>query len=428
MSITPRFLIKKPNKLGSCLIYMQAIWNGSRLLYSTGESVALNLWDRKRQRMKNNQSTTKDGLNYINDLLNSMESVAVSGYRKESLNGIPTVSQVRKYLDDFFELNMKKEKVEQSIPTLYELIDMFISNKILYKGQPKSIATIKSYKTTLRHLKEFEKEKNFPIRYDTISLQFSYDFISHLRDKGMQQNTLNKNIGVVKAFLSEAVELGYTKCIDFKKKRFGISPKLVDMIYLKEDEILKIYNYDLSHSKSLENVRDAFVIACCTGFRFSDFSTLKTDHIQEIDGELYIKKTTLKTREEVIVPINGIVMEILKKYKDTKNGLPKVVCNQVFNRHIKVVCQLAGLTETGRLSEEPEKQVYECVSTHTARRSFATNAFIAGAAPYDIMKMTSHKSEKSFMRYIRLSKLDAAKRFSKHIQLNKSKATLRVAI
>jgi integrase len=42
-------------------------------------------------------------------------------------------------------------------------------------------------------------------------------------------------------------------------------------------------------------------------------------------------------------------------------------------------------------------------TTHTARRSFATNAFLAGLPTISIMKITGHKSESQFMKYIKVT-------------------------
>jgi integrase len=41
------------------------------------------------------------------------------------------------------------------------------------------------------------------------------------------------------------------------------------------------------------------------------------------------------------------------------------------------------------------------LSTHTARRSFATNLFLSGFPAISIMKITGHTTEKSFMKYIK---------------------------
>ena len=41
--------------------------------------------------------------------------------------------------------------------------------------------------------------------------------------------------------------------------------------------------------------------------------------------------------------------------------------------------------------------------THVARRSFATNAYLAGIPAISIMKFTGHKTESSFLKYIKVN-------------------------
>ena len=80
--------------------------------------------------------------------------------------------------------------------------------------------------------------------------------------------------------------------------------------------------------------------------------------------------------------------------------------------------QKHAFAETGRLATEPTMELWETVSSHTARRSFCTNLYLDGFPTIDIMKISGHRTEKSFMKYIRVSKLDTAMRMSKHIKNN----------
>jgi integrase len=129
----------------------------------------------------------------------------------------------------------------------------------------------------------------------------------------------------------------------------------------------------------------------------------------------------------VIIPCNPIVLKIFERYADNANRWPRAISNQKFNAAIKEACQLAGLIETGRLSTQPGKELYDCISSHTARRSFATNLYLEGFPTLDLMKVTGHKTEKAFLKYIRVSKLDAAKRLNAHIKAMWSRKLLKVA-
>ena len=61
-------------------------------------------------------------------------------------------------------------------------------------------------------------------------------------------------------------------------------------------------------------------------------------------------------------------------------------------------------------SQEKEQRIekWEAVSSHTARRSAATNMFKAGIPSISIMKITGHKTETQFMKYIKVSKEENA--------------------
>ncbi len=77
----------------------------------------------------------------------------------------------------------------------------------------------------------------------------------------------------------------------------------------------------------------------------------------------------------------------------------KTVCNKVgFNELIKTT-----YTKGGKLVQK-EIPKYQLVKTHTARRSFCTNHYVAGKSIQSIMLFSGHKTEGSFYRYIRIEK------------------------
>ena len=95
-----------------------------------------------------------------------------------------------------------------------------------------------------------------------------------------------------------------------------------------------------------------------------------------------------------------------------------------FNLYIKEVAQLAGFTAKGRVANEPDKELWQLISSHTARRSMATNYYLQGFPTIDLMKITGHTTERAFLKYIKVSKLDTAKRLQVHIKKNWSKYLL----
>ena len=180
-----------------------------------------------------------------------------------------------------------------------------------------------------------------------------------------------------------------------------------DVVTLDRDEITQLYVYD-GLTKSEEVVRDLFVVACMTALRFSDFSRLNEENF--IDNMIQIK--TQKTGTLVIIPQSKYVRSLLRKYD---YQLPKCPCIQHFNKVIKTVCRKVGIITKvpyertiglKRISEMVPKWMR--IGSHSGRRSAATNMFLAGIPALRIMKITGHKTEEAFMRYIGLTKEENA--------------------
>jgi integrase len=108
----------------------------------------------------------------------------------------------------------------------------------------------------------------------------------------------------------------------------------------------------------------------------------------------------------------------LKKY----NGeIPRPISNQKMNEYLKELCNIKHFQETvilnkteGGLSFEQKKQKWELVTVHTARRSFATNMFLAEVPAISIMKITGHRTERAFMKYIKITQEQNADKLQLH--------------
>jgi integrase len=86
------------------------------------------------------------------------------------------------------------------------------------------------------------------------------------------------------------------------------------------------------------------------------------------------------------------------------------VSDQKINKHIKEVARLAGITqpvEGAKLIDHRAVVGFypkcDLITTHTARRSAATNMYKAGIPTISIMRITGHTTEKSFMKYIKIT-------------------------
>jgi integrase len=429
------FRLKPVDEEGKCIIYMQFLYNGERLFFSFGEKIKKTDWSTAKERAKNKSVLTSDGEHLLNDLLENLEDVCMTSYKKEKANGIPTPEVLKQHLKDFLNKNLNKDIQDNKF---YELIERFVKGEIKHKGANKAESTIRAYTTTYNLLKQFERDRNYRIGFDTINLDFYYKFVDYLskphkltiknKDRlmeGLMPNTIGTRIKNIKVFMNEAVDLGLTTNMQYKHRKFAVLTEETDAIYLTEKEIIKLYKHDFSNNKRLEQARDLFVFGCFTGLRFSDYSQIKPENVVSIDGKTMIKKVAKKTKTLTIIPSNPVIGNIFFRYG---NSSPKAISNQRFNEYIKEACEKAGLTEVGRLNTHPGKALYESVSSHTCRRSFATNYYLQGFPILDLMKITGHKTQSSFLKYIKMDKLDAAKRLGEHVEKNWSWSELMMKV
>jgi integrase len=419
------FRLKPVDKEGLSNIVLDFAYQKRRLRYEFGQSIKPIDWNDKKQRVKNKLTTTLDGKFALNDLLDNLELTCSRAYSEALKDGIPDPIILKRILDLLINKNHSNSD-DSGKPTLFTLAQRFINGEIKFKGKEKSKETLDNYAAVTKHLKEYQVYSKSRIDFDTIDLDFFYSYVSYLQNvKKLKVNTIAKDIAIIKVFMGEAVDLEYTDNMKFKHKKFSYNEEDTEHVYLTEDELTKLYALKIDNKK-LEEVRDLFIFGAWVGLRFSDFSNIQPENIIQIEGDYFIKTITQKTKELVIIPCNPVIMEIFEKYRDRPNKLPRTISNQKFNDYIKDVCKLAEFNEVGRISARPKDILADLVSSHTARRSFATNYYLQGFPTIDLMKITGHKTEKSFLKYIRVSKLNTAKRLSEHIKANWSKKLMAV--
>lgn len=293
--------------------------------------------------------------------------------------------------------------------TLLEELDVFIDER---EGEVVS-DVIKDYKTLRKHLKSYEQFSEEPLSFDEIDYNFykawtnylAYDYVRRDKLIGLKNNSIGKSVKNLKAFLNHLIRMKKINAIDLSG--FVSIQDEVDHIYLSTEEIGKIMNVDCKGDEDLERVRDFFVIGCFTGLRFSDISRLKPTNFK--NGFLEIRQK--KTSGKVIIPLRKQVLDVLEKYY---YKAPEVD-SFIFNKKIKDLGAQAKINEKvelthrkGNTRESKLYNKYDLISSHTCRRSFCTNAYLDGIDVQLIMKISGHKTEKAFRRYLKISNLEAA--------------------
>ena len=187
------------------------------------------------------------------------------------------------------------------------------------------------------------------------------------------------------------------------------------LISLTSDDVSRIAHFDINtihrnaqYLRTLERVRDQFVLQCNLGQRYSDISRLQPMHF---NGNTF-SIVQQKTGNKCFVPINTLSIDsritfaILEKY-----GYHAPYTGDInnYNSYLHQLLHHIGedfLEEVhidnkinGQIPRETKLR-YQLISSHSARRSFATINTLRNIPRNKILRATGHSSEKAFVRYI----------------------------
>jgi integrase len=424
LSINPIFKLVGRRAARSVNVYVS--YDCSRIVLSTGITVNEADWDSVRQMVRSSDpayKTKREKLNQISEKLEDPVNGIVSVWYAEN-EMMPSILEVKAELKKFLiRMGVKssaKKKTNSKSPqrdladtprTFFYWADEYINGLVSGKerkpdGSLYSKDTIKGYKSSLKNLKEYKPD----LKFQAVNKEFGKKYLSWLFDvKEMKVNSAGKNIRNFKTFMEWAWDKKLHLNRDFDKMPTPVEE--VDAVYCNEEQLKVIAALKLSGTE--EVVRDRFIIGCYTGLRISDLSQLSETNLRE--GQIAIENQ--KTKIKVIINLHPLVKQVLDKW----GGLPDAVADQTFNRIIKEVIKKAGYdgpvevkTSKGGVKNKERHPFHTLVSSHTCRRSCATNMYLAGVPVQDIMKVTGHKSEKSFFMYVKVTLQETADRLKEH--------------
>lgn len=296
------------------------------------------------------------------------------------------------------------------LPALWEHYARMKDGKVLTKrGGRFAAGSRSSFHTAIAWLSKFESSRQQTL-VTTDLTEVSDEFITYLTFR----TTLSLN-SVHQVTKKLSILFSHLK---FEFVGFKVSEEEVDTVYLDNGEIDQLTSLAPKNSTQ-KQVLIAFLLGCKTGFRFSDLRrVLKAPDkfIAEKNGTVVIRLYQVKGNA------GGVIVPISKERADQVRSLNyKLRTNQSFNKTLHLICREAGLTSKVTISktrnglrEERVFEKWELITSHTARRTFATLAFLAGIPVLRIMKITGHKTEAAFMRYIRISREENAVALAQH--------------
>ncbi|MCF8274932.1 MAG: tyrosine-type recombinase/integrase [Flavobacteriaceae bacterium] len=412
------FFLRDPIATFNSSIHLVCHFNGKRIKMSTELSIKPTMWIQNSMRARIH-ATFKEAKD-INEKLDKYEAA------------------VNKIIYDLKEKNLSvskadfKERIHREVllnsytkdgKSFWFYYDEFVEHQKLHFCP----SIYKDYNNSLRkHLTTVETLYETSITFSSLKQSsdslfhkfynyLAYEALNKDGEKGLAINTIGKNVKCLKAFLHFCFDRDI--CIPFSLKHMVVEQIDTDTVYLTEDEIKKLFELKKLNAKE-KIVRDLFIIGCETGMRYSNFTKLQKDNYQS--GNLVfsqVKSTGLKSK--IIIPLSQNHKAIAESYNYELPN-PNITCFE-FNQTIRSLCKDAGMTNKILIQKLTKKNTtnisYEkhlLVSSHTARRSFCTNKFLNGMPVPAIMKFSGHKTERSFMKYLKLDAEITALKFKEY--------------
>ncbi len=380
------FFLKQTRNLesGKRHIYIRITVDGKSVEISTKVTWPINRWNPKSGRTIGNREDAKTVNAYLDTLANKIyeshkslleankpvTAIAVKNY----LNGLGIEGEKKMLLEEFQAHNNQMEALV---------------------GREYAPLTMKRYKTSLEHTREFiEWKYGAP---DMEIQKLDYEFISEYAfwlktARKCNHNTAMKYLSNVKKIVLLCVRKKWLKKDPFED--FKIKKKEVIRYPLSERE-LKTISEKKFDIERIEQVRDIFLFSCYTGLSYIDTKQLEPGNIAiGIDGEKWLFTARQKTDSPTAVPLLPKALEIIKKYQDhpycrVSGKLLPVISNQKMNAYLKEIADLCNIRKV--------------LTFHIARHTFATTVTLENAVPLEtVSKLLGHRSIRQTQHYAKV--------------------------
>lgn len=279
---------------------------------------------------------------------------------------------------EMVELEYIKKGVEVQLPMLREAVRSHISpaakltdfgKQVVEQSERKNLTKL-NYQTLLNNIERFRKGSLIT----DIDYQFLVSYDKWLRESGIAHNTRISRLRLLRALLNEAKRRDIIHINPFD--RFRIQQMVSKKGFLTVEQVHKLEKLLLKGQE--DKIRDAFLIGCYTGLRFSDVITLRNEHIN--DG--WLTKKMAKTGFIVELPISelfgGKMMQLIEKYDGNIERVTKSLgSNSAVNKTLRSILD--------RIKADPK------ITFHSSRHTFATLLGQSGVQLTTIQKLLGHQ-------------------------------------
>lgn len=252
--------------------------------------------------------------------------------------------------------------------------------------------TIKISPGLIKHLKAASIKD-----WDDVCNKWKLSHFANVVKGAMASSSAHTHFAVFKAFLGkfeDEINLpkGWREILNAKME-------LPMNTYLTKDEV-EAFGEAYVENDMERTVRDGFYVSCKTGLRHSDLVKLTPANFDARgDGSYILSYVSKKTRIQSNVPCSWATVERIAWLH--KNGAN--VSLEYYNSMVRKLAERADINaevSVFRAGKELVGPKWKFLSSHSARRSFATILADLGTDILDIMRLCGHTSPAMSARYI----------------------------
>lgn len=223
------------------------------------------------------------------------------------------------------------------------------------------------------------------------------DLVEELYEQGKAPSSIKTLCGELKAVLNDNHKIVPCDKDDYQRI-LSIKGTVSQAVYLTREEMSRVIAYKPA-GELQRYVHRNFVVEMLTGARLVDSIGLSINNCDKQTGLLsYVPKKTPGIVVRVPIDERFKLRRFLADHKKRNTGI------DVFNETVRAICRnckINTLSTITRANKTVTTEKWRLVSSHTARRTFATNLYLAGVTLEDIAIMMGHgKNIETTKRYI----------------------------
>lgn len=350
------------DKDGKSLIYLDVSDKLERIRLNTEIYISKNIWDQKKQRVKN--SLNSDQYNLI------LENIEAR---------LTTIKTAYMLQDRFLSATTLIEEFQCASPDF----DFIAFCKHHLALQPYKKQTIKNHTSVLKKLAAFSKE----IPFHKITPEFLLRYRKFYKENS--KITYNSDLKCIKVYLNIADKKGIK--LSIRPDEIKVNVQSNTTVYLEPAEMKMLINYyfdRLIKENEIVRIKQShilplgyFLFSCYTGLRISDIQNKSRYEVLEEKFNF----SSVKTEKKQFMKLNS---EARKMVEFRKELFVEKLSDQKINMHLKDIAKICEIDKN--------------ITMHVGRHTFATTFMRNKGDVFRLKTLLGHAKIEHTQKYVHL--------------------------